>query len=101
LVALAGYEAWDGIAHITVITHPWYRGQGYAGAAASILTKTALAQGLVAHYRTPESNAPSMHVAHQLGFGRYGVSRAVRLRRPTISPMHAAARQRSDAACEL
>ena len=83
LVAMAGYEVWGGgIAHISVITHPRHRGQGYAGAVVSKLTETALAQGLVPQYRTLESNAPSVHVAHRLGFVRYGVSMAVRLRQP-------------------
>jgi GNAT superfamily N-acetyltransferase len=83
LVALAGYEVWGGsIAHVSVITHPRHRGKGYAGAAVSTLTETALAQGLVAQYRTLESNAPSMRVAHRLGFVRYGLSTAVRLCQP-------------------
>jgi GNAT superfamily N-acetyltransferase len=84
LVALAGYKVWGGgIAHISVITHPRYRGKGYAAAAVSALTATVLAQGLVPPYRTLESNATSMHVAHRLGFVRYGVSIAVCLRQPT------------------
>jgi predicted GNAT family acetyltransferase len=84
LVALAGCEVWGGgIAHISVISHPRYRGKGYAGAVVSTLTATVLAQGLVPPYRTLESNTPSMHVAHRLGFVRYGVSMAVRLRQPT------------------
>ena len=84
LVALAGYEVWSGgIAQISVITHPRHRGQGYAGAVVSILTETALAQGLVPQYRTLESNTPSMQVARKLGFVRYGVSMAVRLRQST------------------
>lgn len=83
LVALAGYEVWGGgIAHVSVITHPRHRGKGYAGAVVSKLTETALAQGLVPQYRTLESNAPSVHMAHRLGFVRYGVSMAVRLRQP-------------------
>jgi GNAT superfamily N-acetyltransferase len=83
LVALAGYEVWGGgIAHLSVITHPRLRGQGYAGAVVSKLTETALARGLVPQYRTLEGNAPSVHVARKLGFVRYGVSMAVRLRQP-------------------
>jgi GNAT superfamily N-acetyltransferase len=84
LVALAGYKVWGGgIAHISVISHPRYRGKGYAGAVVSTLTATVLAQGLVPQYRTLESNAPSIRVAQRLGFVRYGVSMAVRLRQPT------------------
>jgi RimJ/RimL family protein N-acetyltransferase len=83
LVALAGYEVWGGgIAHVSVITHPRHQGQGYACAVVSKLTETALAQGLVPQYRTLERNAPSVRVAHRLGFVRYGVSMAVRLRQP-------------------
>jgi GNAT superfamily N-acetyltransferase len=85
LVALAGYEVWGGcIAHIAVVTHPRYRGRGYAGAVVSKLTESVLARGLVPQYQTLESNTPSMHVAHKLGFVRYGVSMAVRLRRPAL-----------------
>ena len=81
LVALAGYEVWSGgIAQISVITHPRHRGQGYGCAVVSILTETALAQGLVPQDRTLESNTPSMQLARKLGFMRYGVSMAVRLR---------------------
>lgn len=81
LVALAGYETWGGrIANISVITHPSYRGEGYAGAAVSALTETALAQGLVPQYQTLESNTPSLRVARKLGFVRYATSMAVRLR---------------------
>jgi GNAT superfamily N-acetyltransferase len=81
LVALAGYEVWGGgIAQISVITHPGHRGRGHAGAVVSMLTETALVQGLVPQYHTLESNTPSMQVARKLGFVRYGVSMAVRLR---------------------
>jgi GNAT superfamily N-acetyltransferase len=82
LVALAGYQVWGGdLAHIAVITHPHHRGRGYACAAVSKLTETVLAQGLVPQYRTLDSNRPSIHVAQTLGFVRYGMSMAVRLRR--------------------
>jgi hypothetical protein len=39
-----------------------------------------LVQGLVPQYRMLESHAPSMRVARTLGFVRYGVGMAVRLR---------------------
>jgi RimJ/RimL family protein N-acetyltransferase len=82
LVALAGYQVWGGaLAHIAIITHPQHRGHGYAGAAVSKLTEIVLAQGLVPQYHTLDSNWPSIQVAQQLGFVRYGTSMAVRVHR--------------------
>jgi GNAT superfamily N-acetyltransferase len=82
LVALASYQVWGGeLAHIAVITHPHHRGHGYAGAAVSKLTEIVLAHGWVPQYQTLDSNRPSIQVAHQLGFVRYGTSMAVRVHR--------------------
>ena len=42
LAALAGYQLWgDQVAHIAIVTHPAFRGQGYATTAVSTLTKFA------------------------------------------------------------
>ncbi len=80
LAALAGYEIWDGgIAHISVVTHPGYRGRGYGRQAVAHLAARALAAGLVPQYRTLEANTPSMRIAEALGFQCYACSVAVRL----------------------
>ena len=80
LAALAGYEIWNhAIAHISVITHPSFRGKGYGRQAVMELAGMALAAGLVPQYRTLESNIPSMRIAGTLGFERYATSVAVRL----------------------
>jgi GNAT superfamily N-acetyltransferase len=81
LVALAGYEVWGGvIAHISVITHPAFRSQGFGRSAVAHLADIALAGGLVPQYRTLESNLPSIRVAESLGFVHYASSVAVRLK---------------------
>lgn len=81
LAALAGYEVWGGvIAHVSVVAHPAHRGRGHAAAAVSRVTTTALESGLLAQYRTLESNTPSLAVADRLGFQPYARSVVVRLR---------------------
>lgn len=81
LAALAGFEVWgEAIAHIAIVAHPAHRGRGHAAAAVSRVAAEALERGLVAQYRTLESNAPSLAVAQRLGFQPYARSLAVRLR---------------------
>lgn len=80
LVALAGYEIWDGgIAHISIVSHPDHRGRGHARAAVADVARRALAAGLLPQYRTLEANAPSIRIAESLGFIHYATSVAVRL----------------------
>lgn len=79
LASLAGYETWGGtIAHISIITHPDFRGRGYARDTVAHLATRALGAGLLPQYRTLESNAPSIRLAQALGFSRYATSVAVR-----------------------
>jgi RimJ/RimL family protein N-acetyltransferase len=79
LAALASYQIWgEQIAHIAIVTHPAFRGQGYATAAVSRLTLKVLERMLVPQYRTLEGNAPSMAVASRLGFIHYGTSLVLR-----------------------
>ena len=81
LAAVAGYETWGGrIAHIAVVAHPAYRSQGLARAAVSLIARQALARGLVAQYRTLESNTPSRRIADSLGFVHRATSLAIRFR---------------------
>jgi predicted GNAT family acetyltransferase len=80
LVAAAGYKIWgSAIAHISVVTHPQYRDQGYGKAVVSRLTAEALSRGLVPQYQTLEANIPSMAIGQGLGFERYATTTAVRL----------------------
>ncbi len=91
LAALAGYEVWSGtIAHISIVTHPGFRGRGYGRDAVAHLARRAIAAGLVPQYRTLTANAPSMRIAAALGFQHYATSVAIRLgelekRQPSIS----------------
>jgi RimJ/RimL family protein N-acetyltransferase len=83
LVALAGYQLWgDQIAHIAIVTHPAFRGQGHATTAVSTLTEMVFARALVPQYRTLEANNPSLAVARRLGFVQYATSLAVRFASP-------------------
>jgi GNAT superfamily N-acetyltransferase len=80
LAALAGYETWGGtIAHLCIVTHPGFRGRGFGKSAVAHLARRALADGLLAQYRTLDANAPSIRIAEALGFQRYATSMAVRL----------------------
>jgi len=80
LAALAGFEVWGGVlAHISVVAHPAHRGRGHAAAAVSHVTAWALELGLLAQYRTLESNTPSVALARRLGFHPCARSVAVRL----------------------
>ena len=82
LVALAGYEIWGGtIAHISVVTHPAFRGRGFGRSAVAHIASDALAAGFVPQYRTLESNRPSIRIAESLGFSLYATSVAVRFNR--------------------
>jgi GNAT superfamily N-acetyltransferase len=81
LLALSGYKVWnDSIAHISIVTHPLYRGRGHGRAAVALAAQHALAAGLLPQYRTLQQNAPSMSIAKRLGFIEYGFSVYVRLR---------------------
>lgn len=81
LVALASYQIWGAnIAHISIVTHPGFRGCRYATIAVSELTRIVLQRKLVPQYRTLEANQPSMLVAARIGFVRYATSLAVRFK---------------------
>lgn len=81
LAALAGYLTWGGeIAHIAVVAAPDHRGAGHAKSAVAAAARHALDAGLLPQYRTLAANAPSMAIARELGFERYGSSVFVRLR---------------------
>ncbi len=88
LVALAGYEVWGGaIAHISVISHPEFRGRGFGRSVVAHVAGQALASGLIPQYRTLESNRSSIRIAGSLGFHHYATSVAVRLKADAGSPV--------------
>jgi predicted GNAT family acetyltransferase len=79
LASLAGYEIWSGgIAHISIVTHPEFRGDGYGRSAVAHLMERVIGAGLLPQYRTLEANGASMRLAEALGFQRYAVTVAVR-----------------------
>lgn len=81
LVSVASYEVWGGtIAHISVITHPDFRGQGLGRSAVAHLAQRAILSGLLPQYRTLVSNVRSIRLAESLGFQHYATSMAVRLK---------------------
>ena len=80
LVALAGYKVWgEIIAHISIITHPEFRGQGHARKAVVHLMNRAISNELIPQYQTLEANTSSIQVASALGFTRYASSIAIKL----------------------
>jgi len=80
LMALAGYQRWDRIAHLYIVTSPAARGRGYGGAAVSAAASHASSAGLLPQYRTLRANVPAIRLARRLGFAEYGVSVFVRIR---------------------
>ena len=82
IVSAASYELWgEHIAHIGIITHPLFRGRGYAGKVLSYLTNFIFDQGLIPQYRTLCLNKPAISVARQCGYGQYAAHISVRLKR--------------------
>jgi GNAT superfamily N-acetyltransferase len=80
LVAVAGYTLWGKeVAHVGVVTHPEYRGQGYGKAAVAALTLYAGGRGLIMQYRALESNPASIGIAVSLGYRPYASTYSVRL----------------------
>jgi len=79
LAAAGTLEPWGAdLLHVGILTHPARRGQGYGRAVVSAMTASGLEQERVVQYRTLRANAPSVAVAHALGFQEYGATLAVR-----------------------
>ena len=75
LVALASYEIWgDVIAHLSVITHPEYRDEGYGQAVVSRVTEHALSAGYLPQYRTSDAWPWSVALSQKLGFARFATA---------------------------
>jgi GNAT superfamily N-acetyltransferase len=85
IASAAGYELWgEKIAHVGVVTHPVHRGQGFGKAVVSGIAGHALRDGLIAQYRTLQSNLASMAIGRVLGFREYAVTLAVRFRETPV-----------------
>jgi GNAT superfamily N-acetyltransferase len=73
VVAACGYEVWAAsLAHIGVLTHPQWRGQGLATGVASSCVAQALQARLVAQWRARCTLTASRRIARSLGFVELG-----------------------------
>ena len=72
LVAVAGYERWDVIAHLQVFSHPRFRRRGFAAAVLTAAIRHAVGAGLLPQYRARDGNQASRALADALGFEEYG-----------------------------
>jgi GNAT superfamily N-acetyltransferase len=69
IAAAAGWERLlDAVAHIGVLAHRAWRGQGRARRAVQAAAAAAQARGLLPQYQTLASNAPALAIAAALGF---------------------------------
>jgi GNAT superfamily N-acetyltransferase len=81
LVASAGYEVLEKrVAHIGVLVHPSWRGQGLAIKVVSGIAETALQSKLGVQYRTLYANPASLAAARKVGFQDFAKTIAARLR---------------------
>ncbi len=81
IAALSGYRPWNGHAgDPCVLTHPEYRGRGWGTAVVSMTLELALAAGKLLLYQTLESNTAAVKLAQRLGYERYALHIAVRLK---------------------
>jgi len=73
LLAACGYQVWAAaLAHIGVLTHPRWRGQGLATSVASPSVAHALEAGLVPQWRARCTLTASRRIARSLGFVELG-----------------------------
>jgi len=80
IVAAAGYLVMGKtLAYIGVVTHPQYRGRGYAKAVAAVAMEHAFGAGLAAMYRAPRAHESAVKLAGSLGFAPYAETYDVQL----------------------
>ncbi|MFI9809794.1 GNAT family N-acetyltransferase [Streptomyces sp. NPDC052301] len=85
VIAAAGYQSWPGrAAHLSVLTHPAWRGRGLARVPASAAVAHALATGLLPQWRA--RLLASRRVAAALGFRELGAQLSIQLRTATAKP---------------
>ena len=81
VLSAASYQNWCGkIAHIGIITHPQFRGRGYAQKVLQSITERIRKQGLLPQYRTLCDNAPAIKAAANCGYEEYASHISVRLK---------------------
>ena len=81
IVAASGYQVRENIlAHIGVLIHPLYRGNGYARLVICHVVKLAMEAGLGIQYQTLLENKPSVKAAMSLGFSEFAQTIAVRIK---------------------
>lgn len=81
VAAVACYSIKENIlAHIGVLTHPSYRGQGLSKHVVSKITEMALSTGLGIQYQTLQTNIAAIKAAQSIGFSQYAETIAVRLK---------------------
>ena len=71
VAAACSFARWpNGVAHISVLTHPHHRRKGHAARAAKMVVRAALDEGLVPQWRARP--VASQRLAERLGFVRMG-----------------------------
>jgi GNAT superfamily N-acetyltransferase len=79
-IAASGYTVWSQeLAHVGVLVHPGWRGQGLARAVAAAAIAHALNADLVAQWRARLTLTASRQVARSLGFIELGWQLSLRL----------------------
>lgn len=80
LVAASGYLNLGGLlAYIGVITHPSFRGKGYAKSVVAASISHALERNLIPMWRTLEANETAVKLAGAMGFQKYASTLDVQL----------------------
>jgi len=80
LVAASGYLNMGGLlAYIGVITHPGYRGKGYAKSVVTASMTHAMEKGLLPMWRTLEAHDTAVQLAGAMGFQKYASTLDVQL----------------------
>ncbi|HUW78524.1 MAG TPA: GNAT family N-acetyltransferase [Candidatus Nanopelagicaceae bacterium] len=83
LVALAGYETWNGsVAHLGVLVDPLLRSRGIGQRVASAATSDAYSKGLIPQWLVKIENNPSFQLAARLGFNQVGCQLALEITAP-------------------
>lgn len=81
IVTAAGFELMERVvAHIGILTHPAFRGRGYAKQAISAIVDTIFQMKLGPQYWTHEKNLPSIRAASDIGFKKFAATLAIRIK---------------------
>ena len=81
IVSASGYELkFDKVANIGILTHPEFRGQGFARQAVSAITEYALTLPIGVQYWTLLENHNSVKTARSLGFTQFAETFGIRLK---------------------